>query len=160
MEQINWDQCLHFIKRINDELCSQLNGMKFRLPTEAEWEFAARGGTKSCGYKYSGSDLLYKVAWCGRNSNSETHEVATLQPNELGIYDMSGNVNEWCLDRFDVYENSIQTNPVGPKCGGTRVIRGGSWSHLRWIDFCSSSRSFSDPHEHFANIGLRLALSE
>ena len=160
VEQVNWDQCLYFMKRINDELSSQLKGMKFRLPTEAEWEFAARGGIKSRGYKYSGSDSLYKVAWCGRNSNSETHEVATLQPNELGIYDMSGNVNEWCLDRFDVYENSIQTNPVGPKYGGTRVIRGGGWSYIRWIDLCLSSRSFSDPHEHSATIGLRLALSE
>ena len=160
VEQVNWDQCLYFMKRINDELSSQLKGMKFRLPTEAEWEFAARGGTKSRGYKYSGSDNLYRVAWCGRNGNGGTHEVATLQPNELGIYDMSGNVDEWCLDRFDVYENSIQTNPVGPKYGGTRVIRGGSWRNLHWMDFCSSSRSFSDPHEHYATIGLRLTLSE
>jgi formylglycine-generating enzyme required for sulfatase activity len=103
-----------------------------RLPTEAEWEYAARGGNKSRGFKYSGSSTLDEVAWYGSNSNSQTHPVGEKQPNELGLYDMSGNVWEWCADWYSdkYYENSIDSrNPKGPASTGARVLRGGSWSN-------------------------------
>ena len=93
VEQVNWDDCQRFITKLNI-----LTGRQFRLPTEAEWEFAARGGTKSQGYSYSGSNNIDEVAWYGNNSSRKTHEVATKSSNEIGIYDMSGNVYEWCQD--------------------------------------------------------------
>lgn len=103
-----------------------------RLPTEAEWEFAARGGNKSKGYKYSGSDNIDDVAWYWNNSGKTTHPVGTKKPNELGIYDMSGNVSEWCNDWYDneYYNNSPSKNPKGPESETFRVLRGGSWADL------------------------------
>ena len=110
------------------EKLSQLTGRTYLIPTEAQWEFAARGGNMSQGYKYSGGNSLYDVAWYDNNSSDTTHSVKQKQPNELGLYDMSGNVWEWCSDWYDSYSSSSQTNPTGPSSGSDRVLRGGSWN--------------------------------
>jgi len=99
----------------------------YRLPTEAEWEYAAKGGNKSEGYKYSGSDNVSDVAWYSSNSGSKTQEVGKKAPNELGLYDMSGNVWEWCSDWYGSYSSSAQTNPYNSTAGSSRVVRGGGW---------------------------------
>lgn len=109
VENVSWDDCQKFIRKLN-----QLTGKQFRLPTEAEWEYAARGGGSSRGYKYSGSDDFGSVAWYGDNSGEKTHPGAQKQANELGHYDMSGNVLEWCQDRYGDYSSGAQTNPTGP----------------------------------------------
>ncbi len=151
VEEVNWDDCQEFIKKLNE-----LTGKKFRLPTEAEWEFAARGGNKSNHTRYAGSDNLNNVAWYDENSD-ETHDVATKSPNELGLYDMSGNVWEWCQDLYGDYRSSAQTNPTGPSSGSNRVLRGGSWSGSAWS--CRVSfRYDSNPSFRNFNFGLRLAL--
>ena len=121
VEMVSWNNCQEFIMKLN-----RLTGRDFRLPTEAEWEYAARGGNKSQGYKYSGSNTIDDVAWYDENSLS-THPVGTKAPNELGLYDMSGNVWEWCSDWYGDYSSSSQTNPTGSSSGSGRVLRGGSW---------------------------------
>ena len=127
------------------------------MPTEAEWEFAARGGNKSKGYKYAGSNNIDSVAWYDGNSGNETHPVAQKQPNELGLYDMSGNVYEWCQDWYGEYRNNSQTNPTGPKSGDFRVPRGGSW--LDFARYCRTSyRDSFTPSYRDGSLGLRLAL--
>ena len=150
VQQVNWNDCQTFIQKLN-----QLTGKKFRLPTEAEWEFAAKGGTKSKDYTYSGSDAIDDVAWYG-DVTGRTHEVATKAPNELGIYDMSGNVWEWCRDWYDSYSSSPQTNPTGPSSGSFRVYRGGCWYGN--ASYCRTAFR-SDNFPTFSNkyIGLRLA---
>lgn len=122
VDNVSWEDCQEFIKRLNNSTSGGL-----RLPTEAEWEYAARGGNMSLGYIYSGSDNLDEVAWYEGNSGNETHDVATKVANELGIYDMSGNVEEWCSDWYGHFSNSSQTNPTGPNTGPNHVKRGGSW---------------------------------
>lgn len=122
VEKVSWNDCQTFITKLN-----ALTGETFSLPTEAEWEYAARGGNKAQGYLYSGSNTIGDVAWYTSNSSSTTHPVKTKQPNELGIYDMSGNVWEWCSDWYGSYSSSAQTDPVGPSSGSFRVLRGGSW---------------------------------
>ena len=154
VEQVSWDDCQEFISKLN-----RITDKKFRLPTEAEWEYAARGGKKSRGYQYSGSNNLADVAWYEDNSGSKTHDVGSKQANELGIYDMSGNVLEWCQDWFDSYSSSSLLNPTGVNSGSKRVIRGGSWIFA--ARFCHSSyRDNSTPDNRFSNLGLRLILSE
>lgn len=154
VESVSWDDCQDFIKKLNAK-----TGMKFRLLTEAEWEFAARGGNKSKHTQYAGSNKLDEVAWYDGNSDYETHPVQTKNPNELGIYDMSGNVWEWCQDWYGDYKKGSQTNPTGPSCGFNRVFRGGSWN----IDvrYCRLSyRYCSSPDYASGSLGFRLALSE
>ena len=155
VEQVSWDDCQSFITKLN-----KLTGQNFRLPTEAEWEYAARGGKQSRGYKYSGGSL-YNVAWYNGNSNYKTHPVATMRSNELGLYDMSGNVYEWCQDRYDSYRGYSQTNPTGPSTGSARVRRGGCWTTLEdssYDDCRISSRTYSQPSKQSNRIGFRLAL--
>ena len=154
VEQVSWNDCQDFISKLN-----AMTGKKFRLPSEAEWEYAARGGKKSRGYQYSGSNTLGDVAWNDGNSGSKTHAVGTKQPNELGIYDMTGNVWEWCQDWYGSYSSSPQTNPTGAVSGSGRVYHGGSWvSSAR--DCRSSYRGLSTPGARSFILGLRLVLSE
>ncbi len=152
VENVSWDDCQKFISKLN-----QLTGKYFRLPTEAEWEYAARGGNRSRGYKYSGSVNLDNVAWFSDNSGNTTHNVGTKQPNELGLYDMSGNVYEWCQDCYGDYSSSAQINPTGSSSGSFRVIRGGSW--YGYAGCCRvSNRDYYAPSYRSINLGLRLAL--
>lgn len=155
VEMVSWNDCQEFIKKLND-----LTGMQFRLPTEAEWEYAARGGNKSQGYKYSGSNAIGDVAWYEDNSNRDTHPVGTKAPNELGIYDMSGNVWEWCSDWYShgYYSSSPVNNPTGPTTGSYRVDRGGSW--LDDADYCRiANRISGNPGGCYNDLGFRLACS-
>ena len=151
VECVNWNDCQEFIQNLN-----RLTGRNFRLPTEAEWEFACRGGNNSRGYKYSGSNNLGSVAWYDENSGGKTHPVGTKAPNELGIYDMSGNVLEWCSDWYAGYTADSQTNPIGPQSGSLRVLRCGSFNFP--AGSCRSSyRGCFYPTRHPSNFGLRLA---
>ena len=152
VENVSWNDCQEFIRKLN-----ALTGRNFRLPNEAEWEFACRGGNNSRGYKYSGSNYIDNVAWYSGNSGNKTHPVATKSPNELGIYDMSGNVLEWCSDWYGDYSSGAQTNPKGPESGSYRVSRGGTWSYLARF-CCSSDRRDYDPTFRDELLGLRLAL--
>lgn len=131
---VSWNDAVAFCKWL-----SKKTGEHYRLPTEAEWEYAARGGNKSKGYKYSGSNNINKVAWYLNNSRVKIHSVGLKKPNELGIYDMTGNVREWCSDWFDwyYYSYSRSNNPKGPASGTERVQRGGSWNMSK--NFCRNS---------------------
>lgn len=149
VEFVSWDDCQKFIKKLNG-----VTGKTFSLPTEAQWEYAARGGNKSQGYKYSGSNNLGEVAWY---DGDKTHPVATKSPNELGIYDMSGNVWEWCSDWKGDYQASAQTNPTGPNSGSDRVFRGGGWIYN--ARYCRvSDRGGNTPDFSYNILGLRLVL--
>ena len=153
VENVSWEDCQAFIKKLN-----QLTGQNFRLPTEAEWEFAARGGNKSKGYKYAGSNNIDEVAWYTKTTNdSGTKPIATKRPNELGIYDMSGNVFEWCQDWYGGYSSSAQTNPKGLSTGSLRVFRGGSWR--RNARNCRVSlRDLYFPYYWNSDLGFRLCM--
>ena len=154
VETVSWDDCQTFIRKLN-----ALTGKNFRLPTEAEWEFAARGGNNSRGYKYAGSNNIGDVAWYDNNSGSKTHVVGTKSPNELGIYDMSGNVWEWCQDWFGSYSSASQTNPTGASSGSLRLLRGGGWYGSAGL--CRSSYRYNGaPGRRDFSSGLRLVLSQ
>ena len=152
VECVSWDDVQEFLRKLN-----AMTGKRYRLPTEAEWEFAARGGNSSLGYKYSGSNSIGNVAWYYDNSGGRTHAVGTKSPNELGIYDMSGNVWEWCHDWFDSYSSSSQRNPKGPNTGSDRVNRGGCWGNDAGL--CRvSTRGYDSPDSRIIILGFRLAL--
>ncbi|MBQ7683766.1 MAG: formylglycine-generating enzyme family protein [Bacteroidaceae bacterium] len=152
VERVSWDDCQTFIRKLN-----AMTGKQYRLPTEAEWEYAARGGQKSQGYKYSGSNTLGSVAWYDDNSGSETHPVMTKQANELGLYDMTGNVWEWCSDWYGNYSSAPQTNPKGSSSGSYRVSRGGSGGLI--ARYCRVPlRGRGSPDCRYNCLGLRLAL--
>lgn len=136
---------------------AQTTGKKYRLPTESEWEYAARGGSLTQKFKYAGSNNLDEVAWYDENSGNKTHPVGQKKPNELGLYDMSGNVWEWCQDWHGVYSSSAQTNPIGAVSGSDRIYRGGDWL-LNRLNCRVSWRSYSPPSSHIYIIGFRLAL--
>ncbi len=154
VECVSWDDCQEFIRKLN-----AATGRRFRLPTEAEWEFAARGGNQSRRTQYSGSSNIDDVAWYDGNSGNSTHPVKTKRPNELGLYDMSGNVYEWCEDWYGSYTSYSQTNTTGPNSGSYRVFRGGSWGIFAY--YCRSSRRGNrTPGDRFNRLGFRLALSE
>lgn len=150
---MSWVQCKNFINKLNE-----ITGLTFRFLTEAEWEFAARGGNKSRGYKYSGSNNIDDVAWYNGNSSGKFHPVATKLPNELGIYDMSGNVKEWCYDGYAGYSSNAQTNPK-VEGGSNKVLRGGGRNNT--ADECRVSYRSYHPQSVQANsdMGLRIAMS-
>ncbi len=152
VEKVSWNDVQEFIKKLNAQ-----TGKKFRLPTEAEWEYAARGGNQSKGYKYSGSNNISEVAWYRDNSKSKTHPVGQKRPNELDIYDMCGNVCEWCQDWYSIsaYSSNSQTNPTGPSSGSYRVLRGGSL--LSYSRYCRVSyRGYGTTGDRNYSYGFRL----
>lgn len=185
MEQVSWFDAVAFCNRLNavaqlpfcyfsDEPCTQPYALEgelpnagpvyyqpargaFRLPTEAEWEYAGRGGPFRTQTEYVGSDRLKEVAWYADNSDRETHAVGLLQPNALGFYDMSGNVDEWCWDWKGEYLPETQTNPIGPSDGNTRVVRGGAWDYDNGRLLRVSDRGSYYPDDRSSFFGFRLA---
>jgi len=160
MYYINYGECVEFCSKLNKLLAKQIpKGYKFSLPTEAQWEYAARGGNKSKGYEYSGSSNIDDVAWYEDNCNRKTHKVGAKIENELGIFDMSGNIQEWCKDWYNdlYYLNTPSANPKGPDSGSCRVLRGGSWyckqQHCR-VAF----RHCTSPSNRSCDVGLRVVL--
>lgn len=152
MYYVSWNEAQEFCIK----LCGLLH-KTYVLPTEAQWEFAARGGNKHMEYKYSGSDNVDEVAWYDGNSDKSTHPVGTKKPNELGIYDMSGNVAEWCGDRWGKYSGEAQIDPTGPKTGSIRILRGGDWFHDAGA--CRvSNRGCGNPEEGGSHIGFRVVM--
>ena len=149
---VSWYDCQVFLRKLN-----AMTGRTFRLPTEAEWEYAARGGKFSRHYGFSGSNDMRSVMWFLDNADSKPHDVKTLWPNELGLYDMSGNVWEWCYDRASEYTTEPQTDPYGAEEGGTRVLRGGSCAS-RWDACRISNRSYMPAKNIKGTFGFRLAL--
>jgi formylglycine-generating enzyme required for sulfatase activity len=152
---VSYDEIVNeFLPKLN-----RLTRKSFRLPTEAEWEYAARGGKMGKGYKYAGSDTIGDVAWYRENSGGETHVVKTRSPNELGLYDMSGNVWEWCQDWYGAYDSISQTDPVGPSDGARRVLRGGCWNYF--AGHCRVSYRFDCvPGIRYYYFGFRLVLPQ
>ena len=162
VEQVNWYDCQDFVEKL-----SELTGRHFRLPTEAEWEYAARGGKRSRGYRYSGSYNLDEIGWHVGNAHHYKREVGTKKPNELGLYDMTGNVSEWCQDKLDIeyYHHSPSINPQGPDRStykDNRCFRGGSvWDDEKYDELKVYTRNSSGmpPEEKYGHLGLRLAMS-
>lgn len=157
---VSWTDCQGFISKLNEILSSQLGEKSFSLPTESQWEYAARGGNKSKGYKFSGSNNIGKVAWYNANSAYMTHPVAQKCPNELGIYDMSGNISEWCQDNYVPYSiNKELMNPIGVSNGNGKRARRGGCCHNPAYDCCVSARHKNAESFSFEYLGLRLVLN-
>ncbi|MCX6277389.1 MAG: SUMF1/EgtB/PvdO family nonheme iron enzyme [Bacteroidetes bacterium] len=152
VERVSWYNVQEYIEKLNEK-----TKMNYRLPTEAEWEYAARGGALSKGYKYSGSNAEVSVAWKVGNSNMMTHQTGLKKPNELGIYDMTGNVFEWCSDWYDAnwFKISPKNNPTGPSEGIFRVIRGGSWFYDQ-AGLRSADRESANPTYRYGYVGFRV----
>ncbi len=149
---VSWDDATAFCRWL-----AKKTGKNYRLPSEAEWEYAARGGNKSRGHGYSGSDQLDEVAWYWDNSNGKTNKVKSKLPNELGLYDMTGNAREWCSDWYGAFPSEAQKNPVGPATGTERVTRGGSFGGSP--RFCRLSDRVADaPANHNGMLGFRIAV--
>ena len=156
VEKVSWNDAMAFCKKLN-ESGKAPKGWKFTLPTAAQWEFAARGGNRSKGHEYSGSNDINEVAWYDDNSDNQTHPVGEKKPNELGLYDMSGNVWEWCLDWSGSYSRGAVTDPQGPQSGSLRVMRGGSWDDFAL--YCKVVyRRNGFPDDRSCVYGFRLAL--
>ena len=154
VETVSWYDVQEFLSKLNKQ-----TGKKYRLPTEAEWEYAARGGNKSLGYQYAGSQTLGDVAWYKDNSKGTTHDVGTKLPNEIGLFDMCGNVWEWCNDWYGAYSKSALINPKGPKSGEFRVYRGGGFT-LDPILCRLGFREYSGIYSRDYQFGFRLCLSK
>ena len=149
---VNWNDCHEFITKLN-----QLTGQTFHLPTEAEWEFAALGGNKSHDYTYAGSNTLDDVAWYRSNSDLKCREVRGKAANELGLYDMSGNVVEWCQDWYGSYSRDNQTDPTGPTTGIAFVYRGGCW-YNEDSNCGVTLRNWYLASKRYADLGFRIAI--
>lgn len=149
---VSYNDAIGFLERLN-----HYSGLHFRMPTEAEWEYAALGGKNSQGHLYSGSNVAEEVAWCRENANAKMHLSALLKPNELGLYDMSGNLWEWCSDFYGEYSSSESTNPTGPASGEKHVVRGGSFTYDAIYARCKTRISLP-PTNYSLAVGLRLAL--
>ncbi len=154
IENVTWEEVQAFISILNEK-----SGLNYRLPTEAEWEFAAKGGNKSEEFGYSGNSVLSACGWYYSNSEATTHEVGSKIPNELGIYDMSGNVREWCNDWFGYYYSSMEDNPQGAYDGNMKVNRGGSWTTPA-VNCRNTYRHTDYPYEKALDLGFRLVLSK
>lgn len=154
VENVTWFECQKFVEKL-----SKLTGRTFSIPTEAQWEYAARGGKKSQHYRYSGSNNIDDVAWYEGNSLKQSHVIGQKMPNELGLYDMSGNVQEWCADYYDTYTISPKTNPTGPETGYHRVYRGGAWYFNAW-NCRPESRRLNSPKYKFRYLGLRVVMTD
>jgi formylglycine-generating enzyme required for sulfatase activity/rubredoxin len=171
VEQVSWFAAIEFCNRLSQKeglapaytinrknVNPNRSANGYRLPTEAEWEYAARGGNGSPGnFKYSGSNNVDEVAWYDWNSGKKTHLVGEKKANGLGLYDMSGNVWEWCWDWYGDYTGSAQTDPVGISSGSIRVLRGGDWGHSDRV-VRSALRGYDNPSNRNSNIGFRLVL--
>lgn len=150
---ISWNDCQEFVRRLDS-----ITGMPFRLPTEAEWEFAARGGNRSKGFRFAGGNIVEIVSWGLSNAGFRTHEVGKKQPNEVGLYDMTGNVSEWCSDWYAPYHFGTVPNPQGPTTGKEKIIRGSSYSNCQDNSYLSH-RYMAVPTEATSYCGMRLALT-
>ena len=153
MAYISWYDCQEFIRRLDS-----ITGLPFRLPTESEWEFAARGGNRSLGYRFAGSNIIDSVSWYLNNAGFRQHQVASRWSNELALYDMTGNVSEWCSDWYGRYHLGTEPNPKGPESGEWKVVRGGSYDNCE-ANLYLSRREYLDPNEATNYCGLRLALT-
>lgn len=155
VEEVSWNDVQVFIRKLN-----ALTGKQYQLPTEAQWEFAAIGGNKSKGYRYAGSDYMDQVVEPVPTFSGQTHVVGRKLPNELGIYNMSGNVSEWCQDWFNPdYFPGHQTDPQGPSSGYGHVIRGGRWGgNSNDCEIVSFQMGF--PNDRSARVGFRLVLKD
>lgn len=160
VESVSWDDCQNFIKKLNSQLSGVIpSDWRFALPTEAQWEYAARGGKNKSYYKYAGSNSVGDVAWYPDNSNSKTHTVKSKKPNALGLYDMSGNVFEWCADwsSASYYGVSAVGDPKGPSSGTNRVVRGGSYyNESAWCRVSRRGSKSADARHN--NFGFRIVL--